>query len=154
MLEKQPHESVDMFSDIKDIFLSYSDWLPVLLKGWIKLLALFPDSSCGPGEVSWPALGHDGPQGPAGHQPGLHTDADCGRWRKPLWVSCLGPDWVSARRKRSNVSLLLLVLRVCVVVRCLPECVPVSRSEAGGYLSLRNVPRGSDCGHSQVPHLD
>lgn len=41
-------------------------------------------STCGPGEVPRPPLGHDGPQRPEGHQPILYTYAYCGGWSKPM----------------------------------------------------------------------
>lgn len=56
-----------------------------------NIFPLYNDSTCGLGEMPWPPLGHDGPQGPEGHQPVLHTYAYCGWWSKPMWVS--SPAW-------------------------------------------------------------
>lgn len=47
----------------------------------------------------------------------------------------------------------LLAVRVCVVMWCLPECFSISWSEAWGDLSMCHLSRGANCGHSQVPCL-
>lgn len=47
----------------------------------------------------------------------------------------------------------LLVVRVCVIMWCLPECFSISRSETWGDLSMCHLSRGANCGHSQVPYL-
>lgn len=57
-----------------------------------NIFVLHPDSTYSLGEVPWSALGHDGPQGPEGHQPVLHTYAHCSWWSKSMWVSC--PAWL------------------------------------------------------------
>lgn len=46
--------------------------------------------------MPWSPLGHDGPQGPEGHQPVLHTYAYCGWWSKPMWV--VSPAWLFLMR--------------------------------------------------------
>lgn len=64
------------------------------LKIWCKYSIegqriLSANSTRGLGQVPWPPLGHDGPQGPEGHEPVLDTHADCCRWSKPMWVDIL-----------------------------------------------------------------
>lgn len=129
-------------------------------------------STCGLGEVSWPPLGHDGPQGTEGHQFILYTYAYCGWWSKPMWVTSSAKIWFLCIEELLNAYILIRILtisiyvlvmfsygfffyvvRVCVVMWCLPECVPVSWSEAWGHLSMCHLSWGPDCGHTQVTLL-
>lgn len=64
-------------------------------------------STCGLGEVPWPPLGHDGPQGPERHQLVLYSYAYCGWWSKPMWVTS-----PAQTRPLSNKELLCTVIFV------------------------------------------
>lgn len=76
-----------------------------------NIFPLRSDSTCGLGEVPWSPLGHDGPQGPEGHQLVLHTDAYCGWWSKPMWVNSPAQTWSLCNKELRCTNIL-----TCLVV--------------------------------------
>lgn len=127
------------------------------------LCFLSSHSSRGLSEVPWPSLGNDGPQRSEGHQPVHHTNADRSWWSKPLWVTShffyhylnfffFFGLLIPFPPMLKFIYVFVCAIRVCVVMRCLPECVPVSWSKARGDLSMCHLARGLDGGHSQVQY--